>query len=220
MKLQTSLYDASTGRSGGGNFQLVTKTGTNPFNGSVYYYLQNEKFNANDFFFNKEGIDRPKARRNEGGFTIGGPVVKDSSSSSAATSTRTPSRALCRRRAARLLPRWRSRSSARTARAQAIANAFNQARDQFRVSQGLSAVCNATPLPAGCLTANDISPVALNLLNLRNPATGDFILAAPRASGRIIGFDRINRTGAGAITTRAFQFGIGPDDQHARALRG
>ena len=52
VKLQTSLYDASTGRSGGGNFQLVTKSGANQFNGSVYYYLQNEKFNANDFFFN------------------------------------------------------------------------------------------------------------------------------------------------------------------------
>src|SRR3546814_1755620 len=40
-------------------------------------YLQNEAVNANDVFFNKEGIDKPKARRNEGGFTVGGPVVKD-----------------------------------------------------------------------------------------------------------------------------------------------
>ena len=77
VKLQTSLYDASTGRSGGGNFQLITKSGGNTFNGSAYYYLQNEKFNANDFFFNKDGIDRPRARRNEGGFTIGGPAIKE-----------------------------------------------------------------------------------------------------------------------------------------------
>ena len=55
----------------------MTKAGGNKFNGSAYYYLQNEKFNANDFFFNKEGIDKPKARRNEGGFTIGGPVVRE-----------------------------------------------------------------------------------------------------------------------------------------------
>ena len=34
VKLQTSLYDASTGRSGGGNFQLITKSGTNQFHGS------------------------------------------------------------------------------------------------------------------------------------------------------------------------------------------
>src|SRR5688500_20382489 len=74
VKLQTSLYDASTGRSGGGNFQLITKSGTNQFHGSAYWYVQNEKFNANEFFFNKEGIDRPRARRNEGGFAIGGPI--------------------------------------------------------------------------------------------------------------------------------------------------
>jgi hypothetical protein len=46
VKLQTSLYDASTGRSGGGNFQLITKSGGNAFHGSAYYYLQNEKFNG------------------------------------------------------------------------------------------------------------------------------------------------------------------------------
>ena len=56
VKLQTSLYDASTGRSGGGNFQLITKSGTNQFHGSADWYVQNEKFNANDFFFNKDGI--------------------------------------------------------------------------------------------------------------------------------------------------------------------
>ena len=33
VKLQTSLYDASTGRSGGGNFQLITRSGTNSFRG-------------------------------------------------------------------------------------------------------------------------------------------------------------------------------------------
>ena len=31
VKLQTSLYDASTGRSGGGNFQLITRSGSNSF---------------------------------------------------------------------------------------------------------------------------------------------------------------------------------------------
>ena len=77
VKLQTSLYDASTGRSGGGNFQLVTKSGTNEFRGSSYYVVQHEKLNSNDFFFEKDGIDKPKARRNEGGFTIGGPIRRN-----------------------------------------------------------------------------------------------------------------------------------------------
>jgi Carboxypeptidase regulatory-like domain len=63
VKLQTSMYDASTGRSGGGNFQLITRSGGNEVHGSAYMFAQNERFNANDFFFNRDGIDRPKARR-------------------------------------------------------------------------------------------------------------------------------------------------------------
>jgi hypothetical protein len=200
VKLQTSLYDASTGRSGGGNFQLITKAGANRFNGNVYYYLQNEKLNANDYFFNKEGIDRPKALRNEGGFTLGGAIVKDRffffggyQYTNAITGFVPTARSLSvTPLALTLLGADRS--------AQAIANAFNQVRP----------VCAATPLPAGCLTAADISPVAVKLLNLRNPATGNFVFASPRANGRIIGVDRANRTSAGAITTRAFQFGTAP----------
>jgi hypothetical protein len=95
--------------------------------------------------------------------------------------------------------------------AAAIANAFNQARDIFRASPAggnLAGVCSATPLPSGCLTAADISPVAVNLFNLRNPATGDYIFAAARPGGRMF-YDRTNRT-SGAISTRAFQFGNAP----------
>ena len=42
VKLQTSLYDASTGRSGGGNFQLVTRSGSNLFGGTAYFTFQHE----------------------------------------------------------------------------------------------------------------------------------------------------------------------------------
>jgi hypothetical protein len=77
VKLQTGLYDAATGRSGGGNFQLVSKSGTNEFHGTVYHFFQNEKLIANDFFFNRAGSERPMLRRNEGGFAIGGPIIKN-----------------------------------------------------------------------------------------------------------------------------------------------
>ncbi len=77
VKLQTSLYDAATGRNGGGNFQLVSKSGTNEFHGTLYHYLQNDKLIANEFFYNRGGLKRPMLRRNEGGFTLGGPVVKN-----------------------------------------------------------------------------------------------------------------------------------------------
>jgi hypothetical protein len=191
VKLQTSLYDASTGRSGGGNFQLVTKAGTNDLHGSAYYYLQNEKFNANDFFFNKEGIDRPKARRNEGGFTVGGPVVKErffffgSYQYTSAITGFVPTA-----RSTTVLPlALRRITGPRTA--QNLADAFN-------AESGCTAGVN-------CLTAADISPVGLRLFNLVNPVTGDFVIPAPRATARLIGVDR-----AGA---RAFQFGFAPGIQ-------
>jgi Carboxypeptidase regulatory-like domain len=77
VKLQTSLYDAATGRNGGGAFQLVSKSGTNGLHGSLYHFFQNDKLIANDFFFNRAGLDRPVLRRNEGGGTIGGPIIKN-----------------------------------------------------------------------------------------------------------------------------------------------
>jgi hypothetical protein len=77
VKLQTSLYDAATGRNGGGNFQLVSKSGTNQFHGTIYHYLQNDKLIANEFFLNRAGVARPVLRRNEGGATLGGPIVKN-----------------------------------------------------------------------------------------------------------------------------------------------
>jgi hypothetical protein len=77
VKLLSSGYDASLGRSGGGNIQLVTKRGGQNFRGSTYAYVQNEVFNANDFFFNRDGIDRQIARKFEGGFAIGGPIIRE-----------------------------------------------------------------------------------------------------------------------------------------------
>ena len=77
VKLQTSLYDAATGRNGGGNFTLVSKSGTNSFRGSGYYYNQNDALMANDFFFNRAGIEKPILDRHEGGGTIGGPIIRN-----------------------------------------------------------------------------------------------------------------------------------------------
>ena len=77
VKLQTSLYDAATGRNGGGNFPLVSKSGTNSLSGSAYYYNQNDALMANDFFFNRAGIEKPILDRHEGGGTIGGPIIRN-----------------------------------------------------------------------------------------------------------------------------------------------
>ncbi|MCD9188009.1 MAG: TonB-dependent receptor [Pyrinomonadaceae bacterium] len=75
--VQTSLYDASNGRNSGGNVEAVTKSGTNEFNGSAYYFLRNRRFNANEPFIKARGIERPILNRNQFGGTFGGPVIKD-----------------------------------------------------------------------------------------------------------------------------------------------
>ncbi len=76
-KVQTSLYDATFGRSGGGNVQAVTKSGTNLYTGSVYEYFRNEKLNANNPFLKAVGVRRPILKRNIFGGVFGGPIVRD-----------------------------------------------------------------------------------------------------------------------------------------------
>lgn len=74
-KTQTSLYDASQGRNGGGNIQVALKSGSNEFHGDAYFFLRNDKLNANDFFRNRNGQPRPRYRQGVYGVTIGGPIL-------------------------------------------------------------------------------------------------------------------------------------------------
>lgn len=73
-KVQTSLYDASFGRSGGAAIAAVTKSGTAQLHGNLYEFFRNDSLNANNFFFNATGTSRPVLKRNQFGGTLGGPV--------------------------------------------------------------------------------------------------------------------------------------------------
>src|SRR5207244_11863192 len=75
-KVQTSLYDAQSGRSGGANVNVVTKSGTSEFHGSVFEFFRNEVLNANSFFFNLTGQPKPILRQNQFGAALGGPDRK------------------------------------------------------------------------------------------------------------------------------------------------
>jgi outer membrane receptor protein involved in Fe transport len=70
-------YSAEYGRNGGGVITVVTKSGTNELHGSLFDYLRNDAFNANDFFDKQEGQPRPVLKRNQFGGTIGGPILKN-----------------------------------------------------------------------------------------------------------------------------------------------
>ena len=73
-KTQTSLYDASQGRNGGGNIQVALKSGSSHLHGDAFEFFRNNVLNANDFFLNRKGQDRPVLRQNQFGFSLGGPI--------------------------------------------------------------------------------------------------------------------------------------------------
>jgi hypothetical protein len=179
VKLQTSLYDASTGRSGGGNFQLVTKSGTNDYRGSLYYTGQHEALNTNDFFFEKDGIEKPKARRNEGGFVIGGPIRRNRlfffggyQRSQAETGFVPTASSIS------VLPQALGLITDRTSK-QNVLDAF-RAINPGIVASIPKAQCSS-PTDRAC-----ISDVAMALLNLRNPVTGDYLIPAPSSNATLI----------------------------------
>ncbi|HLN99198.1 MAG TPA: TonB-dependent receptor [Pyrinomonadaceae bacterium] len=76
-KVQTSLYDATFGRSGGGNIQAITKGGTNDFHGGVYEYFRDGALNANNPFLKAAGLQRPVLHRNVFGGLLGGRIERD-----------------------------------------------------------------------------------------------------------------------------------------------
>jgi hypothetical protein len=64
----------------GGNattISLSTPSGTNEYHGNAYWYNRNSKFGANDWFNNKNSVDRPFLNLNQLGGSIGGPIIKD-----------------------------------------------------------------------------------------------------------------------------------------------
>jgi hypothetical protein len=74
-RILTSNYTAEYGRNGGGIVSMVTKSGTNDFHGSAFDFLRNDALNANTFFNNANGQPREVLKRNQFGFTAGGPVM-------------------------------------------------------------------------------------------------------------------------------------------------
>ena len=74
-KLLENNYTPEYGRNGGGTITEVIKSGTNSLHGSLYDYLRNDAFNANDYFDVAQGNPRPTLKRNQFGGTIGGPIT-------------------------------------------------------------------------------------------------------------------------------------------------
>ncbi|MGH9871407.1 MAG: TonB-dependent receptor domain-containing protein [Pyrinomonadaceae bacterium] len=165
-KIQTSLYDATFGRSGGGNIQIVTRSGTNDFHGVAYEYFGNDVLNANNPFLKAAGARRPVLKRNIFGATLGGPIQKG---------------------------RAFFFGSYQGTRERNGASRLNSISSNVLIAPGLTGDRSAAtllttfrPTLGNGQPATSIDPTALALLNARLPS-GQFLIPTPQAGGRYSG---------------------------------
>src|SRR2546421_12636552 len=76
-KVQTGSYSAEMGGAGGGQVNIVTRTGTNEFHGTIYEFLRNDALDARTF--NQMDEASKHLVRNNFGASLGGPVVRNRS---------------------------------------------------------------------------------------------------------------------------------------------
>jgi len=76
-KVQQTNFSAEYGFSGASILNMVTRSGSNTFHGSVYDFIRNTLTDANDWFNNRSGIPIPPVHRHDFGATIGGPIWKN-----------------------------------------------------------------------------------------------------------------------------------------------
>ncbi len=88
-KVETASFDAQQGHGSGAAVNVVIKSGTNDFHGTVYEFVRNDVLSANDFFINRTNLvtnpardknkdgraDRDALRYNRYGGSIGGPII-------------------------------------------------------------------------------------------------------------------------------------------------
>ncbi len=76
-KILRNSYGPEYGQAMGAIINIVTRGGTNQFHGGAYYFGRNDILNATDFFNNLNGAKKDVLRRNDWGYNVGGPIVKD-----------------------------------------------------------------------------------------------------------------------------------------------
>ncbi len=82
VRVQTSMYSAEVSRAGGAVVNMITKSGTNAFHGSLFEFLRNDKFDAKNFFNVPQAGNplagvKPEYRQNQYGGSFGGPIRKN-----------------------------------------------------------------------------------------------------------------------------------------------
>ena len=73
VRIERNAYSSEYGRNSGAQINVITKSGTNGFHGSLFEFFRNDLLDAKNFF----AATKPERRYNNFGGTLGGPIVKD-----------------------------------------------------------------------------------------------------------------------------------------------
>ena len=76
-RVVTSDFTAEYGRAGGGVINVSTKSGTNQFHGSLYEFNRVSALAANTYQNDSNDVAKPGFTRNQFGYSIGGPIIKN-----------------------------------------------------------------------------------------------------------------------------------------------
>jgi len=175
-KVQTSLYDAQYGRGGGANVVVETRSGTAEFHGNAYFFGRNEALDANNFFANATGVPRGEFRRNQPGGTLGGPVPGST------------------KRVFFFVSYQATRDVNTASLASSVRSLSLPPIPSVRTPASLGAIFGGqTGLFGGTAIARDgsnINPVALNLLNAKNP-DGSLVIPSPQITGSGVNYTAV-----------------------------
>jgi TonB-dependent receptor-like protein len=172
-RVQTANFDAAYGRGSGANVDLVSKAGTNTFHGSLWEFVRNNIFNANDFFSKQDGQPRPDLKQNQFGGAIGGPIKSDRDFFFASYQGLTEVNGLGDEQNP-VLPLLTSDRSAATLGAQFCPDGHLDSQGQpasgyLTAAGGAKVACDGS----------NINPVALAILNAKLP-NGQFAVPSPQ----------------------------------------
>src|SRR5712672_1810690 len=175
-KVQTSLYDAQYGRGAGANVNVETRSGTANLHGNAYYFGRNESLDANNFFANATGVPRGEFRRSQPGGTLGGPVPRS------------------RKRGFFFVSYQATRDVNAASLSSSVSSLSLPPIPLVRTPASLGAVFGGqTGAFGGVAVARDgsnINPVALNVLNARNP-DGSFAIPSPQIAGSGVNYTAV-----------------------------
>jgi hypothetical protein len=75
-QILTNRFSAEYGRATGGVINVISKSGTNDFHGNGFFFFRPDELDSQDFFSDQRGVDFPIDQQ-QGGGTLGGPIVRD-----------------------------------------------------------------------------------------------------------------------------------------------